>query len=1310
MANRLPRVDIHARITNWARQVGRYQAAVLIVATVLTVASVFVTRRLSFNTDLADLLPPDNPDLKILRRIQAKYASDTGFMVLLSKNYVFAAQADGTVQMHNGRVWRRWKLRSPVQALHGLSAADLFAVGDGGAISRYQGKRWAPERSGTTRTLRGVWGDGPRRFFAVGDGGTALGYDGRTWSRVATGTDRDLRAISGAGEDIFAVGAEGTILRWQDGRFVAEDSGTRADLLGVFALGQGEAFAVGKNGTFLRRHTKDSGGRWSAVPGHRERRTLRSVWARSPEWAIAVGDGGLALHLEEDKVTTRQTGAAGSLKAVHGRGARDVWVVGDACAIKRWDLRWVDGPYMSWEEHQRRKPGVWQRIFGTPEPPPCLSRFTAVWRPPPAMDPVKAFAPRLAALLERSPNISRVDYKKPVGFFLDRALYYSSVEDLGELRDRIEERLERETAKGTGLYVDLEEDRGKKGGKELARLADRLRSSAASFGFGESEWYQHQDGTSIGVAVFPQKSGSNLENLRRLREEIRGIVDRSGYREADPLLRVDITGDGVDKIREYDASVNDIFALTPYAIGGIILLMMLYFRSWLGLIFVVVPLGMSIAWTFAITTLAIGTLNLVTGFLFAVLFGLGIDYGLQLFARYREGRRAGLSVEDAKSHMVLDTGRATLTSALTTSAALLTLTVTDFRGFSEFGFIAGIGVLLAMASFILVMPALISLAERLRLIRFRAERWPSTAHTEREAPASQPFALPRVVLVGSVLLVPLAVYAAVGLSFEYNTRKLRPKYHEDEVERRSGKTLGRSFTPTLMLADSRAELDAAVAALRRKKKLNGDRSTIRDVASILSFIPARQREKRVLLEELSELLEDKRWNLVSEEKKRKLNLERLRRMARARPFDLEDLPKPVRRAFRGPGFGSVWLGMVFDDIDLADLRQAERFKQEVGTFEGAKLVNLESVVPAGAEVLAEHNRAEIRCPDDACVARAREALTGLRSDGKPVFQEVLGAREAYRRKLAVAGALRGQLLAIARPGEFLLRARGATHDTAVEPSGTFHVSSGEVVLAEVVEVLLREGKLAFALAFGTILIAAMLDFRSVKLALLATLPLLVGFVWTFGAMQLVGLKVNLFNFVILPALLGIGIDYGVHYVHRYDTEGPGSLGKVMRALYWVIFFCAMTSVVGFGNVALAAHPGLKSLGQVAIIGLVCIFFASTYTLPSVLYVIDRRKAARAVPRVEVEPAPREVVVYTVSYCPACRLLCRLLTHRKVEYTCVEVDTLPMDERQRVADELTEQAGSANLPVTRVAGRYLTGFDPGQLTALLSQLEHGPAGE
>ena len=45
---------------------------------------------------------------------------------------------------------------------------------------------------------------------------------------------------------------------------------------------------------------------------------------------------------------------------------------------------------------------------------------------------------------------------------------------------------------------------------------------------------------------------------------------------------------------------------------------------------------MSLTWTFGVTYLAIGSLNMITVGLFAILFGLGIDFGIHIFARYRE--------------------------------------------------------------------------------------------------------------------------------------------------------------------------------------------------------------------------------------------------------------------------------------------------------------------------------------------------------------------------------------------------------------------------------------------------------------------------------------------------------------------------------------------------------------------------------------------------------------------------------------------------------------------------------------------------
>jgi len=1297
MSETRPRIDFHYHITNWARRVSRHRVAILLLTLLLTAISIVITTRLRFNSDLANLLPEENAALQILRRIQKHYAADTGFMVLLSKNRVFAVEQRGTIRMHDGERWIRWPGTVPLHAIWGLSVSQVFAAGEQGKLVHYDGKSWQSMESGTRVALRGLWGDRLDRLYAVGDQGTVLRYDGKRWASLTkTSQYRRLRAVFGHGERVFAVGDQGTILRINGDQIVAETSNTTANLFGVFVTTEGQTFAVGDRGTLLE---SDGDGQWQPTTPQVSS-TLRAVWGTSAKNVLAVGDRGVVLRFDGKRWQRELPGTRHDLLAVHGTTERDLWAVGTKCAIRRFEGRWVEGPHLSWEEHQKRTThGPFSRLFSAVgSQPDCTARIKGIFRPLADMSAAKALAPRIAAALEKSPDVGRVEYRKPVQFFFDRALLYASVEELQTLHDRLEASLEHETAKASGLYVDLEREENAKGKEELGEIAARVKDRAASLGVGTDSWLIHPDGTSLGLVVYPAKSGSDFEYLRRLWQQIEQIVARFDVKAADPLLRLDVSGDGVSKIREYDASVADIFGLAPYAILGILLLMVIYFRSPVGLLFVVLPLGMSICWTFALTTLFIGTLNLITGFLFAVLFGLGIDYGLQLFARYREGRSAGLSVEDAKGHMILDTGRATITSAITTAAALLSLTLTEFKGFSEFGFIAGIGVLLAMLSFILVMPALISWAEAFGLLRFSTTR--ASAKTEAVAPGSEPFTFPRAVVYISAVFTLLGIYGASQLTFEYNLHNLRPAHHEDEVRRRTGSTLGRSFTPTLMVADSREQLEAAIGAIHDRSEALAARSKLRNVVSLLSFLPERQHEKRVVLDDLEQLLGEKRWDLVSDETRDRIQLDRLRKLVKAQPFAIEDLPRAVRRGFRGPGFGNVWLAMVFHKADLRKIDQAAIFREQFGTIAGRPFVNLGNLMPEGAQAFVSGDRAEIRCLAEAgeCVEKVKASLGSLRHEGRPVFARVLDARAAYREKLAVSGGLRGQLLATVRPKAFALRpTRG---QSAIEPSGTFHVSNAELVLHEVVRVLLKEGRFAFVVAFLAIFFAALLDLRNLKLALLAILPLGVGFLWTFEVMHLLGFKLNMFNFVILLALLGIGVDYGVHYVHRYQSEGPGALGRVMRALYWVLFFCALTTIVSFGNLALAGHPGLKSLGQLAIIGLTCVFFASTYTLPAVLFMLERWKGSRPMLPILTDG---EVVIYAVSFCPACHLVRRLLSDHDVPFACLEIDTLPEDERRQVAAFLLKQTSTDTLPLTRIGSQFVVGFAPDELLSGIAKL-------
>ena len=95
---------------------------------------------------------------------------------------------------------------------------------------------------------------------------------------------------------------------------------------------------------------------------------------------------------------------------------------------------------------------------------------------------------------------------------------------------------------------------------------------------------------------------------------------------------------------------------------------------------------------------------------------------------------------------------------------------------------------------------------------------------------------------------------------------------------------------------------------------------------------------------------------------------------------------------------------------------------------------------------------------------------------------------------------------------------------------------------------MREGFENAALySLGVVLLFLLFELRSLRLALLAMAPLLVGLLWLLEALPLLGLQFNLANFFALPILIGCGVDGGVHIVHRFWESGSvSSVGKPFR--------------------------------------------------------------------------------------------------------------------------------------------------------------------
>jgi predicted RND superfamily exporter protein len=150
-----------------------------------------------------------------------------------------------------------------------------------------------------------------------------------------------------------------------------------------------------------------------------------------------------------------------------------------------------------------------------------------------------------------------------------------------------------------------------------------------------------------------------------------------------------------------------------------------------------------------------------------------------------------------------------------------------------------------------------------------------------------------------------------------------------------------------------------------------------------------------------------------------------------------------------------------------------------------------------------------------------------------------------------------------------------------------------------------------------------LDFRALRVVLLAMVPLAVGILQMLGLLGWLGIPLNPANMIVLPLILGIGIDDGVHVIHDYRTQ-QGRF-RLSNSTATAILMTSLTSMVGFGSLMIASHRGLESLGRVLTIGVCCCLFTSLTILPAVLTWISAnyKQDAHPGPRAAASaPSPR----------------------------------------------------------------------------------------
>ncbi len=141
---------------------------------------------------------------------------------------------------------------------------------------------------------------------------------------------------------------------------------------------------------------------------------------------------------------------------------------------------------------------------------------------------------------------------------------------------------------------------------------------------------------------------------------------------------------------------------------------------------------------------------------------------------------------------------------------------------------------------------------------------------------------------------------------------------------------------------------------------------------------------------------------------------------------------------------------------------------------------------------------------------------------------------------------------------------------------------------------------AKGLSIGTVIVVALvlIAFRNWRLSFLSLAPTAIGIVWAAGALAMAGIALDLFALFAVVTLVGIGVDYGVHVVHRYRERGDSR--QAIEELAPVILVAAAITLLGYGTLVTSSYPPLRSIGLVSAVSIVTLAAASLFVLPAML--------------------------------------------------------------------------------------------------------------
>jgi hypothetical protein len=770
-------------------------------------------------------------------------------------------------------------------------------------------------------------------------------------------------------------------------------------------------------------------------------------------------------------------------------------------------------------------------------------------------------AEELASLLARdAAHVSSVFLPGADPFFEEHGLWYADADQLTWLAEEFE--------RAAPLLLELERQ------PHIATLAGAAVAGSA----GEEEWLDALDASALWLEALGRSLEENLAGRSRpvpwrdlllpappieppnpqalfvqptrdflgfgpAEQAIAAVRAHAGGLEARDGLRVRVTGDVAVLTDEMSMIRWQVLAASLASLVLVTLVLIVTLRSFRLFLATLATLLMGLSWTAGFAALAVGHLNILTT-AFAVLYvGLGVDFGIHFGLGFREQRARGRDPALAVSRSGSIVGSSLVVCALTTAIGFYAFVPTSYTGVAELGIISGSGIFLSLVATLTVYPALICLG----LGRSQKLSQPD--------PSSVVLALPRLPLRRPRSVCALA--AAAALASLVALPELR--FDSDPLNVRDPRVESVQAMNEVLAASERSPwtveilVDDAVGARALRPRLEA-LPEVDGVLMLDDFVPGEAEEKARLLDRARRVLE------------------------------------PASRAALAPRALDVSLAALAADVEASD---ADALVPGLDELRFA-LGKLHARRAAGDAPDAERLEADLFAGLRPALALLRERLAS-----PPVTRESLPDSLAAR-YAAPDGAQRVEVFA-----QENLRTPGALERFA-DAVRTVRPDAGGAVVGTVEfgRAIMDALRTALVLAVAAIVALLLLLWRSVRFTAIALTPLLLGALFTAATSVALGLSLNFANVIVLPLILGIGVDSGIHLVHRHRLRLPLDADVLRTSTARAVFFSALTSMASFATLGFASHRGMASLAHLLTLGLAMMLICNLVVLPALLTWLD----------------------------------------------------------------------------------------------------------